>query len=285
MEYSVHDLIRILIKKWYIILAVMVLIGGISMFTAQKSYQNALAQYEAYTTEIPPQQESVSVEVGQLVANYQYGFKLTDISRYTMVDETKAAFLEMYADALDHEIFSKEDKISAYSAAETALSRVSSDFSKLLTDSLVIQKTQDAIKDYGYTEPGSNDPLNVAGHYAAERLDNGLLRVTITGLEQETAAQIQSAYMESLLEVGAETYDIQITATEKSSDFFPDKAVTYTPSESVQFSQTVMQKPEKMAPMVKTVGTAVIYAFVLACFGVLLVTFAKEGKARGKSRS
>lgn len=50
MEYSVYDLIRILLKKWYVILLVMALLGGAAGVFSQRSYQAALADYEDYTS-------------------------------------------------------------------------------------------------------------------------------------------------------------------------------------------------------------------------------------------
>ena len=64
MEYSVYDLIRILLKKWYVILLVMALLGGAAGVLSQKSYQTALAEYEDYTARELP----VNTETGDLTA-------------------------------------------------------------------------------------------------------------------------------------------------------------------------------------------------------------------------
>ena len=78
MEYSVYDLIRILLKKWYVILLVMALLGGAAGVFSQRSYQAALADYEDYTSRAAP----VNTEVGSYTAVYQCGFTVTDFSRY-----------------------------------------------------------------------------------------------------------------------------------------------------------------------------------------------------------
>ena len=49
MEYRVTDLIRVLVKKWYVILIIMALIGGASLFTANWSYKKAVEQYNTLT--------------------------------------------------------------------------------------------------------------------------------------------------------------------------------------------------------------------------------------------
>ena len=38
MEYSVYDLIRILLRKWYIVLLSMIVVGGASQVISQMSY-------------------------------------------------------------------------------------------------------------------------------------------------------------------------------------------------------------------------------------------------------
>ena len=66
MEYSVFDLVRALLKKWYVIVLVMALVSGASVFTSRASYEKALADYEAYTTETIPTGETgtLTVSVG-----------------------------------------------------------------------------------------------------------------------------------------------------------------------------------------------------------------------------
>ena len=89
MEYSVYDLIRILLKKWYVILLVMALLGGAAGVFSQRSYQAALADYEDYTSRAAP----VNTEVGSYTAVYQCGFTVTDFSRYQGQYAQKNAFI------------------------------------------------------------------------------------------------------------------------------------------------------------------------------------------------
>ena len=97
MEYSVYDLIRILLKKWYVILLVMALLGGAAGVFSQRSYQAALADYEDYTSRAAP----VNTEVGSYTAVYQCGFTVTDFSRYQGQYAQKNAFINGVSHSLD----------------------------------------------------------------------------------------------------------------------------------------------------------------------------------------
>ena len=44
MEYSVFDLVRALLKKWYVIVLVMALVSGASVFTSRASYEKPIPQ-------------------------------------------------------------------------------------------------------------------------------------------------------------------------------------------------------------------------------------------------
>lgn len=54
MEYSIFDLIRILLKKWHVILLGSCLTGGASLILSQWSYQCAIAQYAELTSATSP---------------------------------------------------------------------------------------------------------------------------------------------------------------------------------------------------------------------------------------
>ena len=279
MEYSVYDLIRILLKKWYIILLTMALVSGLSTVTARKSYEKAVADYEQYTSETI----SAGVETGSLIALYQYSYEVNDLSRYTAPYETKAAFLEKFADSFQSAAYGQDEKISVYDLGEQAFSKVSEDFSRLLTDSLVMDRTQDAMTPFQYQEPPTIDangtilpsagPLNIYNHLTVDILDAATLRIIVSGLEESVSTQIVAAYLENLQTVGPRDYALDITTEESSVTFYPD-AVQFTAA--AQFAQTVMQKPAQAPIFVKTVGTAAAYAFVLVCFLILLVTFIKD---------
>lgn len=288
MEYSVYDLVRILLKKWYIILITMAAIGGLAWVSAQKSYEKVLADYEQYTSETI----TTGVETGTTVAAFRYTYRVNDLSKYTSEYETKAAFLQNFADNFHAEAYGQEDKNSVYALAEQAFAKVSEDFSRLLTDSLVMAGVQNTVGTMQYQEPPTIDaggvvypsagPLVSANHMAVELLDATTFRVTVSGLEEAVAQEMIRAYTENLLSVGSQDYALDVAVTPLSTNYFPNPILH---TSTAQLAQTVMQKPEQAPIMVKTVGTAAAYAFVLACFLILLFTFIKDMRPSRKNAS
>ena len=267
MEYSVYDLIRILLKKWYVILLTMVVVAGLATVSARKSYEKAVADYEKYTSETI----STGVETGTVVASYRYSYTVNDLSKYTSQYETKAAFLQKFADNFDSEAYGQDEKNSVYALAEQAFAKVSEDFSRLLSDGLVMSGTQDAMSALEYQEQPTIDgsgliypstgPMTVANHLVVGILDESTLRVTVSGLEETVAQQLVEAYLDCMVSVGHQDYALEVVVTPLSVNYFPNP-VFYT--STAQLAQTVMQKPEQAPILVKTVGTAAVYAFVLA---------------------
>ena len=92
MEYSVFDLVRALLKKWYVIVLVMALVSGASVFTSRASYEKALADYEAYTTETIP-----TGETGTLTVSVGYDYTVTDISEYVEAAKREANFIQRFS--------------------------------------------------------------------------------------------------------------------------------------------------------------------------------------------
>ena len=88
MEYTVFELIRILLKRWYVILMTMCFIGGVSIFTAQRSYTQAVQNYEASISETI----SAGVDTGTLSATYLYDYELTDLTKYLAEAQRKMTF-------------------------------------------------------------------------------------------------------------------------------------------------------------------------------------------------
>ena len=272
MEYSVYDLIKILLRRWYVVLIIMCLVGGASAVLAQRSYADAIAQYDAYTSKTVP----VTMQVGDTIAIYRYHYEITDISKYVEQAKTRDDFMHKYIENNQSDILDKETKPSIYKQAAQDFEQVSSDFTKLLTDVLVIKKSQYSLDSLKYTEPLAPDkPLGISEHLLVEEIDQSTLRITVSGLNETMANAVMSAYLQGITDVGVNSYSMQITVTKHSSDFFQNSSLT----DSAKFSQTVMHKPEKVTSMVKAIGTGAAFAFVFVCFGILLVTFIKDTRS------
>lgn len=282
MEYSVFDLIRILLKKWYIILLAMCVLGGLSVFTARASYAQTVENYEASIAETV----SAGVDTGTLTATYLYDYEAEDLTKYLEDARRRAAFYERFAQALGG--VSEEDEgslLDVSSLAAAAYSAAAQKAAALLTDAHVLENVQTAMDAYHYVEPPtlneneevvvSDELLNISRHLAIESLPENIIRLTVSGLEEGPARQLLEAYLDNVKSVGLSDYSIRISLKEQKNAYVPDPLRL---SESAQFAQVVMAKPEKAPILIKTVGTAAAYAFVLACFVILVVTFVKDSR-------
>lgn len=283
MEYTVYDLIRILLKRWYVILLAMCLVGGASAITAPQSYEQAVLNYEAAIAETV----SAGVDTGTLFATFLYNYELSDLTEYLTEARRKAAFYERFTQELG---VGEQDPLSAASLAASAYAALSEHAPALVEDARVLAKTQTAMDAFHYVEPPvldendniveSDEPLTVSNHLEVESLTGNVIRVTVSGLEEQPARELLAAYLKSLEAVGLSDYSIKVSLTERENAF------TLAPlrlSQSAQFAQAVMAKPEKAPILVKTVGTAAAYAFVLSCFLILAVTFVKDSRRAEKA--
>lgn len=281
MEYSVYDLIRILVKKWYVILLAMCLVGGLSTVTARSSYAQVVKNYEESVSKII----DTGVDTGTLTASYLYDYEMTDLSKYLAEAKRKAAFLVSFSEELYGG--TREGTMNISELAEEAYAKVTQEAISLLTDARVLQSAQSAMDAFQYQEPPTIDgqgniissvgPLNMSQHLSVELLEGNTVRLTVFGLEEEVSRQILDAYLKNLKEVGRSDYSMEVSLVKRKQSFTPDP-VRFT--ESAAFAKLVMQKPEKAPILAKTVGTAAAYAFVLSCFLILVVTFVKDSRRK-----
>lgn len=282
MEYSVYDLIRILLKKWYVVLIVMAVIGAAAVFLSQGSFSAAQENYEEYTTQtIPPE-----TNTGMYTAVYQCSFQMNSYDHYRTLVEQKYSFLWDYAqNASGSELQILPDE-ALYSMANEAYSYASADFAELLTSALVIERVQTYAEEEGYTEPpvllgdGTVDTsqqtsLTVSNHLTASATADGLLTLTATGLPEEIGGSLIANYLTQIQSMGEEQYDMVIKTEAQSSAFTPDHSI-YT--DDALLSQTVMQAPQAAPAPVKAAATGAAFGFVFACFGVLLFTFIRDSR-------
>lgn len=284
MEYSVFDLIRILLRKWYVILLSMCVLGGLSVITARVSYGLAVRNYEKSVSETV----SAGVDTGTLSATYFYGYELSDLTKYLSEARQKAAFYERFAEELGT---GGELDIDVAAMAELAYAAVSQEAAALPGDARVLEETQTAMDALHYVEPPvldgegkiveSSSPLNVSGHLQVESLPDSVIRITVFGLEEESAGNLLTAYLRSLQSVGRSDYSLKVKMTERENVFTLDPLRL---SQSAQFAQVVMAKPEIAPIVVKNVGTAAAYAFVLSCFVILAVTFVRDSRRAERAK-
>lgn len=265
MEYSVYDLIKILLRKWYIILISMCLLGGASVIISQKSYEQNVENYEAYTA--PP--EEVIAPTGDTIAQYRYTYKLTDISRYLAEFQTKDSFFQMYAESVESNAFDETTKPTLYTEAAQAFNQTSADFTALLTDSLTMQAAQAALDN-------TSTAVTLANCLTVAQVNASTLKLTVTELDESTANIVLDKYIDALVRVGAEANSMEISMEQTYYSYYTAKTQDTSLSD---LSQTVMQEPTPPSGRLQIIGTAASFAFLLSCFGILLYTFIQDTKA------
>lgn len=290
MEYSVYDLIRILLKKWYVILITMAVIGGISIFLSQRSFTAVQESYEEYTTQTIP----AETNTGTHTAVYQFSFQMNSYERYRTLVEQEHRFLWDYTHAVTgtDDLPLPEDAL--YSMAEEAYGYASADFQGLLSNtSALIAEVQAFAEEEGYLEPpvlladGTMDasqqiPLDVSKHLAVSVGTGGVLTFTVTGLTEEMGDSLLENYVSQIEIMGENQYEMAITAIKQSNKFTQNHS-SYT--DDALLSQTVMKEPDSAPSTLKAAASGAAFGFLFACFGVLLVAFMKDSRAQRKADS
>lgn len=267
MEYKVSDLLKILVRKWYVILLAMCLVGGMAVWASRESYQKALEDYQRYTEEMTP----IAVDTGVLEAECQYG-----------IGSVGSSFLQAYTD----QILGDELGEPAKPLTSVALLAAEPQLMGLLSSEQVIQQVQNYADSLEYQEPilvdqegnarSTAKPLAVKDHIAVEYTGRLTFCVTISGLEETAAQELLDVYCQSLTEAASGAI-LDIIVEETSREFVLSQE---QPTSAAILAQTIMREPVAAPNMIRTAGTAAAVAFVFACFGILLVTFIKEGKAQ-----
>lgn len=288
MEYSVYDLIRTLLKKWYVILITMILIGSISIFLSQRSFSAVQENYEEFTTQTIP----AETNTGTYTAVYQCRFQMNSYEYYRTLVEQSYRFLWDYIQETTGLVDQPLSEDTLYSMAEEAYDYAYTDFQTLLDNTTeILPKVQAYAEEAGYLEPpvlfadGTTDssqqvPLVVSDHLSVSVEANGLLSLTATGLTEEMGSSLINHYIAQVQIMGEDQYDMAITAVEQTHEFTQNRN-SYT--DDAILSQTVMKEPESAPSVVKAAATGAAFGFVLACFGVLLFTFIRDSRMHAEA--
>lgn len=265
MEYSVYDLIKIMLRKWYIVVVAMVVAAGVAIVASRISYERAAEHYETMTT--PP--EVVVAPTGDTVAQYHYTYTVTDMTRYILDVQAKDRFYRDFAQAVQTEAFSAGKRPSVYDEAVQALGKAEADFAALLTSDLLMRNVQETMNQAGVA-------ADVHTCLKIEKIGESTLQLTVMGLNEEQANFVLDRYKEALTEVGMQTNSMKITVEEEFCNYYAAQTQDTTVSD---LSQTVMKEPPAAPGIsIRMIGTAAALAFVLTCFGILIVTFIKDAK-------
>lgn len=279
MEYSVQDLIKILIKKWYIIILAAVLLGCGSVPLSQISYQKACEQYERITSDTTP----VILEVGDLVVTYN--------CEYTVQPDILSDFLSLYLDG--------QQKQEDETVRGPINGKVSQKMIQAIDQRIVEIASTDSLFEELQNECDENKlklpepPLTeeekfelqftltpkIAYFFSVEAVDEGVITVTVSGLEEEKAEQLVELYQQVFERQNCNNSIATITLQQSSSAFTPDSLEPVT----AQLAQVVMAEPTPPS-MVRVVGMASVFGVVLACFGILVFAFIMDTRASRKAK-
>lgn len=270
MEYSVSDLIRILLKKWYVILLTMLVVSCLALFLSQRSYRTAVAQYEALTTEKAP----VLVQLSTLKQSAVLTFTVSDLTAQSIFDyteEEQQAFLTMLENTQLAALEEVCQSMELFTAMQTRL--------------LSLELQEPPLIDADKKVTPSSGPLVLEDHITAA-VRGSRVTLSISGLEEDTCTAVAEAYWACLAEKMTSAL-VTTTADTRRASFTPDPE-RFT--NSALFMQEVLAEPAPTPPRpVKVAGTAAVFSFVFAGFGVLLYTFVRDTapskKARGAGES
>lgn len=280
MEYSVKDLFCILLRRWYIVVLSMCIVGGLSIVSAKISYQQALNNYNAYTAE----SEQVEQAYGTTTAEYQYKCTASDISYYQLQANERDAFVQNYITTLPEGSYSMDGKPNAYREALSAYEKFQENKQLLPVDKQVMQQLQDLVDSKRIpismgTGDAHNDEFVVADHFYVTQPVINLLSITVSGVNEASAASLINAYLDTLKEVGKNVYLLTVSTEKAAETYMPTSLSDPDKATATEFSKTVMAEPTPVKVGIRTIGTAAILAFLLSCFCILIHAFIKDSNA------
>lgn len=267
MEYTVYDLLKILWRKWYIIVIAVVVIPLLAILISRISYNRAVANYEKFT-----QERVVAVgDVGTTLTVYQYG--------YEVKDDFKQAY-QIYAQTTSDEPLLNEQEY-----ADQLFSQMRQRFVDSLTSEYVWDELEYRLDFAGFKEPdvmdennnviSSDQALMLKKHFAVKIREENVYEVEIVGVEQDLAQIILAVYNEIVLNRNDDEC-IQVVLYQQPSSFELTRLV---PTDNAVLANQVMAPvPEAPPRLLKTVLICAVFAAAFACFFVLLAAFVQGKK-------
>ena len=279
MEYSVSDLVKILLRRWYVILLVMAVFAGISYPLAKRSYDAAVENYESYTTQTMP----IETQAGKMNATVYFQFGVENMQEYVVNIQNKREFLAQYEAAVQGDDYSGKGSLNLYVDAMEAYNTATAELKNLVASEEVFEMVDKAMGD-AITGPATvNDAgeiiapgskLTTEQCMVASIKSDGVLEVTIERVSEETSAAMLDAYLSAVSEA-AEENELVFEALDSVTDY---QQTSSEQTELAELSQDILVEPTNPPQMIRTVGTAAVFGFAFGCFFVLLITFILEAK-------
>lgn len=267
MEYSVKDLVKILLKKWYFILLIVAVTVTASYFLAQRSYQQAVADYQNYTTAV----QSTEAKTGTLTVAYSIRAKTESEN-----------FIQVYTNFLVHHNFSdSEATLTMDDIADLAIQSLEPHLEATLTDKDILETAEIPVNNVSFTNqtkvttPGTGTPP-ATKPFEICYLGNGRFHITLTGVTESDGQQTLQTYIKELTQT-LSTPALEYQIDKISYVFNADKPVL---TDSAKLAQLVMNKPSQTAAqasaVLKRMCIAAVFSFALACIIILVVTFIRD---------
>ena len=275
MEYSVKDLVKILLKKWYFILLVMAVTVTASYFLAQRSFQQAAADYQSHTTAV----QSAQAKTGTLTVAYS-------IRPKTESDN----FIQAYTNFLVHHNFSdSEATLTMDDIAALAIQSLEPHMETTLTHKDILEAAEIPVNNVSFTNqtkitaPGTGTPP-APKPFEICYLGNGKFHVTLTGITETDGQQTLQTYIKELTQT-LSTPALEYQIDKISYVFNADKPIL---TDSAKLAQLVMNKPSQSAvqasAVLKRMCIAAVFSFALACILILIITFVRDAAETEKKQ-
>lgn len=276
MEYSVSDLLRILLKKWYIILLTMALFAGLNLVLSNLSYRNAQRQYDNLQEKKQEALEQLTEEdtdhpVDISTYRVQYAITVSDPETFAAMLSAQGLFYQSILDAYDDDAMDALETYLSVDALKSAYQDANSGFLALCSDTDVLD--------------ACSDDLGQAADYAQSHLsfsagDQMTFTVSITELQPEEADALYDAFCTRLIQQAEKKLGLAVELSKLSSKHEMVVPVIPHPENqtTADFIDEAVAVPEKPSISVRRMGMAVLGGFMFSCFGILLYTFVQDQK-------
>lgn len=277
MEYSVKDLVKILLKKWWLIILIVGITVAVSYFMSDRSYKQASADYKTYTTAV----QQVQKKTGTLTAAYSIRAKTESDS-----------FIQAYTNFLVHHNFSESDTTPTMEEiAEFALQSLEPHMEALLLNKDILAAADIEAAEISYTNqtnittPGTASPPP-AKPIEIRYLGSGRFYVTMTSVVEADAQLVLQNYIKELTQtLSSPTLEYQVDKI--SYVYNADKPIL---TDSALLAQLVMTDPSQSNAqarmqttyILKQLCIAAVFSFAISCVLILIVTFVKDSAAAEK---
>lgn len=245
MEYSVCDLVKRLITKWYLILLITCIFAGLALYFSDISYNRAVKEYKLYMT-------------GESLEFVGSG-KTSIVIKYDIDKQKVANTLEIIEDVFGVEA----PKYSMGSITKKVSKNIEPYLISCLTDGQLLQSVHQKFEEEGYGEK-----INTSEYFSVHYTGEQTFTISIEGIGKDLASTFANIYLQELSDK-MQKLMIEVDFFEEESTFVGDKT---------EFAQIVMQEPVAKPDIFRTVVTGGVFGFAIACIFVLFGFFVKDAR-------